>query len=155
MDPLDARVSALVAPLVAMFEGELAPELLPDLEKGLRGEARSLVGALDLGLAEKDLRDMLVRQVELEVLGAPEGRRADVLRAWSSGRELEAQLQPLGLRSRELVRELRQKGRTDEDLKARALSLTDEIVKTVRAAPPEVAARERGVVGVILMNCVT
>lgn len=153
MDP-EARVSALVAPLVEMFATEVGPDLRPDLEAGLKGEARALVGALDQGLAEKDLRDLLVRQVELEVLGAPEARRGDVLRAWSKARELVAHLDPLGLRSRELVREFRAKG-LSADLKSRASVLVDEIVRVSRAAPHEVLARERGTVGVILMNCAT
>jgi len=147
-------VSALVAPLIEMFATELGADLRADLEAGLKGEARSLVGALDQGFEEKELRDHLVRQVELEVLAAPKERRADVLRAWARGRQLAEALDPLGLRSRELAREFRAQGRS-EDLKARALALTDEIVKAARAAPPEVLARERGIVAVILMNCVT
>jgi hypothetical protein len=153
MDP-EARVSALVAPIVEMFAAEVGAELRPDLEAGLRCEARGLVGALDQGLEEKDLRDVLVRQVELEVLRAPATQRGDILRAWSKSRELADQLQPLGLRSRELVREFRAKGRTDV-LKAEAARLVDEIVRTARAAPPEVLRKERGTVAVILMNCAT
>jgi len=150
----DPRVAALVAPIVAMFAEELGAELEPQLQAGLENEARSLVGALDQGFEEKELRDHLVRQVELEVLGAPAEKRAAVLRAWSGTRELTGALEPLGLRSRELVRELRASGRTD-DLVQRAQALTEEIVRAARAAPPEVLARERGTVAVILMNCVT
>jgi len=150
----DARVDALVAPVIEMFKDEVGAELRADLEAGLRGEARSLVAALDQGFDEKDLRDHLVRQVELEVLAAPAASRAEVLKSWSGARELAAALEPLGLRSRELVREFRASGRT-EALKARAAALTDEIVKTARSAPAPVLARERGTIAVILMNCVT
>ncbi|MEZ0230073.1 MAG: hypothetical protein ACAI25_15730 [Planctomycetota bacterium] len=149
---LETRVNDLVAPLIERFAGTVDAALRPDLESGLRGEARALVGALEQGLTEKDLRDLIARQLELEVLSAPPELRGDVLRAWAGSRALLAALEPLGLRARELVRELRASG-LDDALKAEASRVLDEVVRVARAAPPEVLARERGTVAIVLGNC--
>src|SRR5262249_49514984 len=115
-----------------------------------------MLGALETegGPSETELREILARQVELEVLRAPPDARLAIVKAWVLAGELEVQLHPLGLRSRDLVREFRAEGCTSA-LKARATELMDEVVRVARAAPPEGLHRARPTVGVILVNCVT
>ncbi len=148
----EARVEAIVRPLVERFAPLLGSDLRAVLEEGLREEARVLADGVEQGFAEEDLRDLLARRVERDVLAVGPERRGEVLRGWVAARDLVVALEPLGLRARELVREHRAKGLTPP-LKAEAARLLDEVVGVARAAPAAAVARERATIQVVLANC--